>query len=186
MALKMSGGTGLLDAAALLKRVGIKQGDIVVEFGCGTSGHLVFPAAHLVGPSGRVYAVDILKSVLSAMASRRKMEGVDNVEVMWSDLERPGALKLADQSADLVVLLHIVGQVYGKETMLREAGRILKANGAVLVADWVMTATPLGPPLEKRLAPEAMRQLAVRAGWEVAEEFGAGKYHWAMILTKKK
>lgn len=183
--MQLRGGTQLIDSVALLTRARIKQGDVVAEFGCGTSGHLVFPAAHLVGSKGRVYAIDILKSALGAIESRGKLEGVDNVETVWADLERAGGLKLPEQSVDLVILLHIVGQVKEKETMLKEALRILKPGGTLLIADWKMTSTPLGPPPQKRLDPAIAKQLALSAGFELKEEFEAGKYHYGLVYKKK-
>ena len=185
MAIQLRGGGALINSIDLLTRAEIKQGDSVAEFGCGTSGHLIFPAAHLVGKSGKVYAIDILKPALEAMESRAKMEGVENVETVWADLERPGALKIADASVDLVILLHIVGQVKEKEIMCREAARILKPGGTILIADWKITATPFGPPPEKRLNPTMAKQLASAAGGELKQEFDAGPYHYGLVFKRK-
>lgn len=185
MSIQLKGGTALIDPGALLARAGIKQGDTIVEFGCGTSGHLVFPAAHLVGPTGNVYAVDILKSALAAIESRRKMEGADNVETIWADLERPSALsRISSSSVDIVVMLHILGQVKEQQHMLSETARILKPGGVLLICDWVLTAIPLGPPLAHRLDPAAAKQYAQAGGFVPKEEFNVGSYHWGMVLKK--
>ncbi|MBI2552022.1 class I SAM-dependent methyltransferase [Candidatus Uhrbacteria bacterium] len=185
MSIRFHGGNELIDAVKLLTRAGIKQGDIVAELACGTSGHFVFPAAHLTGPTGRVYAVDILKSVLEAIRSRAKLEGVDNVETVWADLEKPGALKITDGSADLTVLVNDLSQIPARAAVLREAARITKSGGTLLVGDWKQTASPLGPPPERRIAPATARQLAQEAGFEYREEFEAGPYHFGIVFEKK-
>ncbi len=125
MAIQLRGGNQLLDAVKILEQGGIKDGYTVADLGCGTSGHFVFPAAHLVGPKGKVYAVDILKSVLQAIDSRTRLEGVDNVEAVWSDLERAGGLKITPGSVDLTLLLNILALVKDKET-----GMIAEENNA--------------------------------------------------------
>ncbi len=185
MAIKFKGGTELIDPVKFLEQGGVTQGAVIAEFGCGTSGHFVFPAAHLVGPQGKVYAVDILKSALEAVVSRGKLEGVDNVETVWADLERAGGLKIALGSVDLVLALHILGQVKEKEILLVEAARILKPGGILLVADWKLTASPLGPPVEKRIDPARVKELVKNAGFDMIDEFAVGLYHFGIKFKKR-
>lgn len=185
MALRMRGGNELVDPVRLLEHAGIKQGYIVAELGCGAAGHFVFPAAHLVGPPGKVYAVDILKSVLEAINSRAKLEGVDNVEGVWADLERPGALKIPEASADLTLLVNDLSQIPARETVVREAARITKVGGTLLVADWKGGYSPLGPPPGKRVEPEAAKTLLGATGFELTSEFEAGPYHFGLVFRKK-
>ena len=58
------GGSVLLDVNLILKKAGIGDKMVVANLGCGASGHFVFPVADLVGKKGKVFAVDILKTVL--------------------------------------------------------------------------------------------------------------------------
>lgn len=185
MALRFHGGNELIDAVKFWTHAGIKQGNIVAELACGATGHFVFPAAHLVGPTGRVYAVDLLKSVLEAIRSRAKLEGVDNVETVWTDLERPGALKIAEGSVDLASLVNDLSQIPSRAAVLSEAARITKSGGTLLVGDWKQTASPFGPPPERRIAPAVVRQLAQEAGFEYQEEFEIGPYHFGLIFKKR-
>ena len=185
MSIRIHGGNELIDAKKLLTRAGIKQGNTVADLGCGTNGHFVFPAAHMVGSTGRVYAVDLLKPVLDSIRSRSKMEGVDNVEPIWADLERSRGMKIADGSVDLTILVNDLSQIPQKTTVAQEAARITKSGGTLVVGDWKQTASPLGPPAEKRITPAIARQLAQDAGFEYSEEFEAGPYHFGLIFRKK-
>jgi len=54
--MKVTGGSALLNAEALLKKIGLKEKMKVADFGSGAYGHFVFPAAQLVGKRGTVYA----------------------------------------------------------------------------------------------------------------------------------
>lgn len=184
MAIQLRGGNQLLDAVKILEQGGIKGGYVVADLGCGTSGHFVFPSAHLVGPKGKVYAVDVLKSALQAIDSRTRLEGVDNVEAVWSDLERANGLKIAPGTVDLTLLLNILALVKDKETVVREAARITKSSGTLVVSDWKSGHSPLGPPSEKRLVPEEIKRIVQSAGFEFVREFEAGQYHFGMVFIK--
>ena len=184
MSIQLRGGNQLIDAIKVLQAGNIKQGETVADLGCGTTGHFVFPAAHLVGPTGKVYAVDLQKSVLAAIQSREKLEGLDNVDTVWDDLEKAGRLKLPDGSVDLTLLLNILAQVQDKATVLREAARITKSRGQLIISDWKLTASPLGPPPANRLDPQTAKQLALSAGWELTAEFEPGPYHYGLVFRK--
>lgn len=185
MSLQLRGGNELIDPVKLLEHGGIKQGDVVADLGCGSAGHFVFPAAHLVGAKGKVYAVDILKSVLGAIQSRERLEGLDNVQEVWADLEKPGATKIAAGSVDLVLLLNTLFQTKDKAAVLAEASRIAKAGGTLVVAEWKSSGAPFGPAVELHIDKNSIRSLAQSAGFELKEEFEAGPYHYGLVLKKR-
>lgn len=185
MSIQLRGGNELIDPVKLLERGVIKQGQVVADLGCGSAGHFVFPAAHLVGAQGKVYAVDVLKPVLAAIQSRERLEGLDNVEGVWADLEKPGATKIAAGSVDLVLLLNTLFQTKDKAAVLREAGRIAKAGGTLIIAEWKSSGVPLGPAVELRVDKNTIRTLAPSADFELKEEFEAGPYHYGLVFSKR-
>lgn len=184
MSFKMRGGNQLIDAIKVLEKGGIKEGSSIIDLGCGATGHFVFPAAHLTGPKGTVYAVDLLRSVLDSLESRKKMEGLDNVEIVWADLEKPKAVVLPEHSMDLVLIVNTLGQVGEKEILVKEAARLIKSDGTLILADWKMSYSPLGPPVDKRFSPDDANQLAVKEGFQLNGKFDPGPYHWGMIFKK--
>ncbi|MDD5043905.1 MAG: methyltransferase domain-containing protein [Patescibacteria group bacterium] len=182
----VTGGSALLDSRQVLNKAGIAQGKKVADFGCGTAGHFVIPAAHLVGKEGVAYAVDILKSALEGVSSRAKLEGLTNVETVWSDLEVYGATKIPDKSLDIGLIINNLFQSQKKEEFLREAARMIKPEGNLLIVDWKMTQIPsFGPPVEFRVPAEEVKKLAVKLGLQLTEEFAAGKFHFALVFKKK-
>ena len=148
--------------------------------GCGTQGHFVFAASRIVGPGGIVYGVDILKSALAVVESQTKLQGVQNVHPVWSDIEVYGATKIDDASLDLVMLVNNLP----KEAMFREALRLVKPGGKLLVVDWKLSAAPFGPPSKDRISPETMKQLAKTMGLRLENEFEAGEYHYGLVFIK--
>jgi ubiquinone/menaquinone biosynthesis C-methylase UbiE len=174
-------GKELIDPFKLLEDSGIRSGMTVADFGCGTLGHYVFPAAKLVGPEGKVYAVDILKSVLSGIESRIKMEGVSNVEMVWGDLERMGGSRLPDNTLDMGLLINNLFLTKQAQAMTNECVRTVKSGGIFVIADWKPTGA-LGPDPRTRVSAEVARQLGIDAGLRLMKEIVPGPYHYAELV----
>lgn len=173
-------GTELLNPPEILKRAGIAEGMKVVDMGCGSAGHFVFAAAHMVGEKGRVYGVDILKSALGGVESRGKIEGVTNVDTIWSDIEVYNGTKIASGSIDLVLIINNEPN----EAMLKESARLVKEGGKFVLVDWEKTVAPFGPPTKDRLDKETVKKQAAALGFGNVEEFKAGPYHFGLIFTR--
>jgi len=177
-------GKEMIDPFQLLEEAGVRAGMKVADFGCGTIGHYVFPAARLVGPEGRVYAVDILKSVLNGIASRIKMESAANVETIWGDLERPKGISLADGSVDVGLVINNLFMSKQREVLVKECARMVRHGGRLVLVDWKPTGVAFGPEQATRLGPEEGRKIAETAKLVFERQFTPGKYHWGLIFTK--
>ncbi|MFH2062702.1 MAG: methyltransferase domain-containing protein [bacterium] len=177
-------GRELIDPFRVLEESGIRSGMTVADFGCGTLGHYVFPAAQLVGPEGRVLAVDILKSVLEGIESRRKIEGATNVETVWGDIERENGVRIGDGSVDLGLLINNLFMSRQREAMVRECVRSLRPGGRLVVIDWKPAGVNFGPASEQRVMPAEARRLVEASGLQFEREFSPGKYHYGLIGLK--
>lgn len=184
MTIKISGGNELINPVKFLEQSGIRGGMIVADLGCGAAGHFVLPAAHLVGDSGLVYAVDILPSVLQNMESRAKVEGVGNIKTVWADLEKIGSMKIQNGGVDMVLLVNDLFQIKDKQTVIREAVRILKSGGMLTIGEWKTVGTPIGPPANARLDSAQVKSMIQSAGFEFVHEFEAGPYHYGLVFKK--
>ena len=174
-------GSELLDPQKILTKLDLREGMFVADLGCGASGHFVYPSAKMVGDAGRVYAVDILKSVLSNIESKTKLQNFNNVVPVWSDIEIfGGAKEIADGSCDAAILVN----VHAKPAMIKEALRTLKKGGKLLLVDWKAVATPFGPPTKDRVSVEEAKKREGELGLELVEEFEAGPHHWGLIYKK--
>lgn len=177
----MPSGNELLNPLKLLKKASVDKGMSIADLGCGTTGHFIFPASHLVGRDGVVYAVDILKSALSGVESRAKMENVANIKTIWANIEIYKSAKIKDGELDMACIVNNGA----KTSILKEAARIVKKGGKILVVDWMKTAkSPFGPPPAKRPDVKEVKAAAKELGLALSEEFKAGPYHFGMIFTK--
>lgn len=180
----LKGGTSLIDVADILKKVGIGPGNIVADLGCGGSGHFVAPTAALVGSSGFVYAIDIQKKVLGSLAASLKLQNITNVKIVWSNLEDIGAADVPDGSCDSAILANVLFQNKNHEAILREAARMLKSGGSLIVVDWKHYKAPFGPPDELRIPADRVKEIAQRFGLKDERVFDVGNYHYALVLRK--
>ncbi len=178
-------GKALLDATQILKEAGIRSGMKVADLGCGTSGHFTFPAAHMVGEEGKVYAVDILKGALAGIESRSKIEQTTNVEPLWADIERLGGVRLPDGSIDLALVVNITALAKKSASFPEEVRRLVKSGGKLLLVDWKPDAPPFGSDPATRVNSKEIRKVFTDHGFVAITEFDAGPNHWGLIMKKQ-
>jgi len=180
-----SGESNLLNAEQILSHLKVGEGMRLAELGCGGRGHFVFPALRFVGSKGHVYAVDILKPVLTAIERQAREEHWTNVTTVWSNLEAVGATNIPAHGLDRATLINILFQAKNPAAILKEAWRLLKSGGLLLVVDWSQESAPFGPAVAQRVPVEKAKALAVAAGFEAVEEFAAGRHHYGLALAAR-
>lgn len=116
--------------ADFFQRIGLKPGDRILDFGCG-SGHYSIPAAQVVGTEGRVYALDKEDGVLRRLRERGEEDHLTNLEVT----ESSGGLKvdLPDRSVDVVLAYDVLHYLAKRGELLDEFRRVLKIEGFLSV-----------------------------------------------------
>lgn len=181
---KVPGGNELINAKEFLAKIGIEEGMVVGDLGCGARGYFSLQAARMVGQRGLVYAVDILQSALKGVESSAKLLGINNIKTVWSDLEIYGATKIPADSLDLALLINILFQTEKDEAIIKEAMRLIKSGGKLVICDWKKTGAPFGPPVNDRPDPEELKKVATDLGLKLEKEIEAGPYHFALVFRK--
>ena len=87
-----------------LRKVGIRRGQVVLDFGCG-SGNYTIPIAKIVGSEGIVYALDKNARSLDKLMRKAELEGLRNIRRM--DTSGEVKIRLSDNSVDVVLLYDI-------------------------------------------------------------------------------
>src|SRR3954454_2443268 len=126
--------------ARLLGQLNLRGDERILDLGCGRGAVLLLAAQHLT--AGRAVGVDLWRRVdqsgNSAEATRRnaRAEGVaDRVELHTADMT---ALPFEGNSFDVVVsslAIHNISGAAGREKALREAVRVLRPGGRLVIAD---------------------------------------------------
>ncbi|MFH1508662.1 MAG: class I SAM-dependent methyltransferase [bacterium] len=167
----------------IISKLTIKNGSQVADFGCG-SGYFSFAAARKVGVDGKVYAVDVQKSVLSALQSKIRLNNVASIKTIWTDLEQTNSTKIKDDSLDAVLLVNVLYQSNNHKPIYEEADRVLKDGGQILIVEWKPGTGSPGPNDEQRLDPDKIKTEFGKYGFDIKEELNAGSHHFAFILAK--
>jgi ubiquinone/menaquinone biosynthesis C-methylase UbiE len=161
--------------------LGLRAGQTLVHLGSGPGFYLI-PAAKIVGEGGKVIGIDIQAHLLAEAESRAAREGVgDIVHTVRANLDLDQGSTLPPASADWVLVANILHQTKPPH-ILAEAARIVKPDGRVIVVEWNVAASPLGPPNHVRIAePEALAAVEA-AGLQVLNKFKPSPYHYGLVL----
>jgi ubiquinone/menaquinone biosynthesis C-methylase UbiE len=125
-----------------LRELGLKTGQILVDFGC-NEGHYSIPAAAAVGPDGKVYAIDQEESAIDQLKITARSKDLDNILTIISG--KP-AIDLPTSSADILLIYDVLHYLNDDEriTLYQSANRVLKNDGLLSVfpkhnkMDWPM------------------------------------------------
>ena len=177
-------GTALIDPQKIFEKIILAPGMRVADLGCGRTGHFVFSASRIVGDTGIVYAIDIMKDILESLKSRIRSEGFDNVQVIWSDVEIAGKTPIPADSLDVCFFINVMFLFKDKISAIKEAKRLLKNGGMLVVVDWAKKLGPLGPDTNMITRPEDIASLSRSAGLNLLENFSLGDYHYCLIFKK--
>ena len=140
----------ILPVERILREMNIKQGDTLIDFGCGI-GYFSIPALDFIGEQGTVIAVDVSKEMLQELVKRSGHR--KNLKIIHGD-------SLIGLTADIILLSMVLHEVDNPKEFLQTCFTALKPYGRVIVIDWQKKEMgTMGPPVDERLAKEEVLQL---------------------------
>jgi demethylmenaquinone methyltransferase/2-methoxy-6-polyprenyl-1,4-benzoquinol methylase len=147
--------------ARAAQRLALRPGDRVLEIGCGTGRNFPYLRAE-VGPSGRIYGVDLSAGMLAkarALCERRRWGNVEITQDDAADYVAPEPLDGVLFGLSYNTMPHHLGVLHHACKQLRPGGRIVIMDGKVPSGPasglilrfglWLMKHTMLGNPLIK-------------------------------------
>ena len=108
-----------------LKTAGLKQGQKVLEVGCGP-GFFTIPAAKIIGEQGLIYAIDVNQRSIKRVEEKKRKLNVDNIKTILGNAADSG---LQDGSIDLAFIFGLRFVAGGLSNLISEMYRILKVGG---------------------------------------------------------
>ncbi|MBI1353627.1 MAG: methyltransferase domain-containing protein [Acidobacteria bacterium] len=116
----------------LLEALDLRPGQTVADIGCG-NGFYSLQIAQRVGPTGKVYAVDIQPEMLELLQQRAAEAGVTNIVPV---LSTPADPKLPEGAVDLILLVDVYHELAYPEQMLAGMRRGLSPDGRIALAEY--------------------------------------------------
>jgi arsenite methyltransferase len=153
-----------LGCGAPVERLDLKPGETVLDLGSG-GGIDAFLAARQVGPTGRVIGVDMTPEMLVRARSAATRAGFENVEFREGRLE---AMPVDTASVDAITSNCVINLVPDKSAVFREAVRVLRPGGRLVVSDIVLDGA-----LPEVIAQDLMAWVGCVAGALPREEYFA-------------
>jgi O-methyltransferase/aklanonic acid methyltransferase len=189
----------------LVEHMHLAPGMRVLDVATG-KGAVLIPAAHRVGPEGRVIGIDLSEAILQEAQHAVRMEGLTNVELHKMDAEH---LEFPDQSFDAVTCAFALFFFPDIEVALREMYRVCKPGGCLAITYFNKTPPPFSPgfpiliqqlmaygvavqtPQPLSYTPQEVEALLNRSGFPSTEIYNeindivykSGEEWWSFLLT---
>ncbi|MCA9234008.1 MAG: methyltransferase domain-containing protein [Planctomycetales bacterium] len=150
----------------LLALLSVQRGQQVCDFGCGNGYHTV-KLARLVGPTGRVLAIDIQPEMLDLLRRRTEPRGLTNIEPA---LATEGDGRLPAAALDLVLMVDVYHELDDPAGVLAQVRSSLSPRGRVALVEF-RAEDPEVPiqPLHKMEKPQIQAELTAN-GFKLVEQ----------------
>jgi ubiquinone/menaquinone biosynthesis C-methylase UbiE len=153
----------------VVKQLQLRAGEVVADIGAGT-GYFTRRFAAAVGPQGKAVGLDIESTMVTHINEEAQKRGLTNLSARQV---LPNDPQLGPQSVDVVFICDTYHHMQERVAYARLLAQALKSGGRVVIVDFQKRPLPLGPPMEWKLAPEAVTEEFRQAGFQLArsEEF---------------
>lgn len=165
----------------VMQTLSLKPGDHVADLGAG-GGYFTFRLADAVGPTGKVYAVDVDKGNLDYITQRARERGYTHVEPILAEYDDP---LLPEGGVDLIFICNTYHHLKDRADYFASAARYLRPGGRVVIVDlngndwfsWLFGHWT---------APETSRREMEAAGYTLTSEFTFLTRQTFQVFTKNR
>ncbi len=156
----------------------LSPGMTAVDMGSGT-GVFALPMARIVGSDGKVYAVDRSSDMINALKSAAPPV---NLFAILADVESTG---IESETADLCLVALVLHELSSPIGAIREARRLLRPGGRIVVVEWKMEID-WGPPASAKISKQTVEGLFLQAGFTFDEYVDWSRSYYVMLGTRPR
>ena len=132
-------------------------------------------------------AADVLvQELLTRIKSEALKMGLQNIDVIWGDIEEDKSSRILDASADVVIVSNVLFLIKKRGALLREIDRVLKRNGKMLVIDWKDSFGGLGPTNDDVVTEGEAKILFKKHNFILEREITAGAHHYGLVFKRNQ
>lgn len=162
----------------VVKALGLKRGAVVADIGAGP-GFWALRLARSVGTSGHVFAVEPEPHIIEILRERVTQARVANVTPVLGRADDP---LLPPESCDVVLIVNTYHHFPDGPAFLRKVRHVLRRGGRIVNVDFAKRETPVGPPVEHRVAREDFLRDAKKAGLALVAEHAFLPHQYFLVL----
>ena len=163
----------------LLKEIGLKAGDTVLDVGVGT-GFFAVPALEIIGEKGQFYGTDISKDMLEYTRERTKT--FLNVKLILSD---GSDIPIAENSVDLAIMSFVLHETSDKSKIISQVQKVLKPGGTLCIIEWNNENLEKGPPVNDRISVGKAALLLDKEGFLIKSHKTISSRFYCIISEKE-
>ena len=176
----------LVDVEKVLTELRLKRGMTFLDMACG-KGEYALAASEMIGSNGLIHAIDLWEEGIAELRRQALDRNIQNIRAKVADLR--GRIPIADNGVDVCLMatvLHDLVETGAANQALKEAARVLKSNGSLMVIEFKKIDGPPGPPIHIRLTPEEVEHFAAPYGFVKKQVIDVGPYNYMVTFVIKK
>lgn len=174
----------LIDTEKFFQELNLQKGISFLDVASGKGAYSLAVSA-IVGPQGRVFAVDLWTEGIELLKAEAHKTGVENITAVVGDAGR--RIPVDEQSIDVCLMATVLHDFVADRIdrgVLNEIVRVVKPAGILAVMEFKKTEGPPGPPIHIRLSPENVVEMLEPYGFKKERTADVGPYHYLMVLKR--
>ena len=166
---------GALDA------MDIRPGMKIADVGAGV-GYMTLRMAKRVGPTGKIYGIDLQQGMLQKLSENAKAQGITNVEPV---LGEPADPKLPAGQIDMILMVDVYHEVSQPQQMVRKLRESLAPNGRLVLLEYRAEdpSIPINP--DHKMTVEQVRAEIEPEGFRLLPPIETLPRQHLLILVKR-